>query len=76
MTTGKPLDELTEDELLAHARKAMSRAVSLPVGSLGCSISPGWRVARHIPRPAQQIKTSSLRRKESVSNRNRTHSRR
>lgn len=33
-----PLDELTEDELVARARKAMSRAVSLPVGSLGRSI--------------------------------------
>jgi hypothetical protein len=41
MTTGKSLDKLTEDELLARARKAMSRAASLPVGSLGRSVQWG-----------------------------------
>jgi hypothetical protein len=41
MTTGKPLDELTEDEILVRARKAVSRAASLPPGSLGRSIQWG-----------------------------------
>jgi hypothetical protein len=41
MTSAPPLDRMSEDELLERARKAMSRAVSLPVGSLGRSIQWG-----------------------------------
>lgn len=39
---GTPVDQMTEDELLARARKAMLRAAALPVGSLGRSVQ--WAV--------------------------------
>ncbi len=38
----RPPGEMTEDELLEHARKAMIRAASLPWGSIGRSIA--WAV--------------------------------
>src|SRR5260370_480249 len=36
--TSVPLDELGEDELLERARKAMRRAATLPVGSVGRAV--------------------------------------
>ena len=40
--TSVPPENMSEDELIVHARKAMNRAASLPVGSLGRSIQ--WAV--------------------------------
>ena len=39
---GRPLEQMTEDELLERARKAMLRAAALPPGSLGRSVQ--WAV--------------------------------
>src|SRR5262245_40411802 len=41
MTEPGPLDSLSEEELLTRARKAMSRAISLPFGSLGRAVQWG-----------------------------------
>ena len=35
---GTPIEQMTEDELLARARTAMERAAALPPGSIGRAI--------------------------------------